>query len=79
MTSEIERLNTVLKTRVSEIEEWRSKYSQLETHLQIIKEYESRINQYEEKLALLSQEIQRLNGSLRSRSDEITELKSKIS
>lgn len=78
LTSEIERLNTVLKQRIGENDELRIRISQLESQLEIIKQYELKISQYEERVALMSQEVQRLNGSLRGKQQEIDELRGKI-
>lgn len=58
LTSEIERLNNILRQKNADIDEWRSKYSQL-SGLQV------QVSEYENRIALLTSEIERLNNIIR--------------
>jgi uncharacterized small protein (DUF1192 family) len=71
LTQEIERLNGVLRQRAEEIDNWKSRYSKIEISITEYKGLEGRLREYENRIALLSQEIERLNGVLKSRADEI--------
>jgi DNA repair exonuclease SbcCD ATPase subunit len=64
-------LNRVLRQRAEEIDNWKSRYSKIEISITEYKGLEGRLREYENRIALLSQEIERLNGVLKARADEI--------
>jgi uncharacterized small protein (DUF1192 family) len=63
LTQEIERLNQVLRSRLEQNEQWKSKYSQLEIQLSEIRIFEQKCKDYEGRITLLTQEIERLNSN----------------
>lgn len=51
LSNEIERLNNVIKIKLSEIEDWRQKCSNLEIQVTKIKQYDSKIGEYEQRIS----------------------------
>ena len=78
LSQEIERLNSMLRTKDDELYSFRSRYEQLEVSSREMGGYKSRLSEYENKLALLSQEVERLNSMLRNKDDEIYGLRRDI-
>lgn len=76
---EIERLNVVIRGKLGEIDEWKSRYSKLELQFTTLRQLESKISEYENRIGLLTQEIERLNNVLRQRLGEIEEWKGRYS
>ena len=88
LSQEIERLNGNLRNKVEEISnwenrnrEWENKWArvnqeneELKRRLNDLAEANRRLAEYESKITLLSQELERLNGNLRVKMDEIAQL-----
>lgn len=77
LSNEIERLNNVIKIKLTEIEDWRQKYANLELQLTKIKQYESKIQEQESRIILMANEIQRINVLYQQKCQEGDEWKNK--
>jgi uncharacterized small protein (DUF1192 family) len=79
LTTEIDRLNEVVRAKLREIEEWRNRYNSIEITAQKYKSYEGKMIELENRVALMSNEIERLNQLLKQRMNELDEWKSRYS
>ena len=79
LTSEIDRLNSVLKTRGDELSDWKTKYSKLEISINEYRGLENKLREYESTVAGMQREIERLNGLIRERHDDLEKEKVKRS
>ena len=79
LSSEIERLNNVLKSRGEDIEGWKRKYSTLEISLIEARSLEIKIKEYEGTINMLQRELERLNDILRGKHDDLEKEKVKRS
>ena len=84
LSSEVERLNNLTRTLREEIEAGNQRFGQFQTTIenklsnsmmadvqQFVAEWKVKEEEYENKLAMLSSEIQRLNNSIRIKSEEL--------
>lgn len=53
LTTEIERLNTILHQRLSDIEEWKSRFNRIEIELNKYRVFEDKCRDYESRIQLL--------------------------
>ena len=85
ISGEIERLNGVLRGKIEDLANTEAKLKQvmneneqLNKRLRETTDTARRVPEYESKLAILGQEIERLNGLLRARGDELTSTEGKL-
>lgn len=75
LTNEIDRLNQILKNKVNECDEWKSKF----THIEIsFSSNESRVKELEGRIIMLSGEIERLTVFVKDKNNEMEEWRSKF-
>ena len=79
LTQEIERLNSMMRGKSDEIEQWKVRCSKYEISISEYRSYDNKLKDYENRIALLSQEIERLNSMLKTRSQDIEYWKTKYS
>jgi len=75
--AETKRLREVIELRAREIEDWNVQYSELEARFSQLRSLESKSQQQDNRIVLLEQEIERLNGALKVKMEEISDWKSR--
>jgi predicted nuclease with TOPRIM domain len=68
-------LNTILRTKFDEIDQWKKKVTEREAELSKYKNLENELYNYESKISNLKIENDRINGILKSRLGEIEDWK----
>lgn len=76
-SKELERLNTILRSKLEEIEGWKRKVSDRDAELSKFKNLENELFSYESKISNHKIENDRINGILKSRLGEIEDWKAK--
>lgn len=76
-SKELERLNSILRAKLEEIDGWKKKVSERDSELSKYKNLENELFNYESKINNLKIENDRINGILKSRLGEIEDWKGK--
>jgi len=57
LTTEIERLNSILHQRLADIEEWKNRFTRLEMEYNKLKPLEDKVREYENRINLFLKQI----------------------
>lgn len=75
LSTEIERLNSIIKLRNEEIESLKTRINKQESIISELRRFEIGFQHQETKISMLSQDVERLNGVITKKNEENEQLR----